>query len=145
MKQYRINLKNLATIVACFAVFASCDTGYDIFYDVENLTNETVRIEARYKSHLGPEEKECSFSLAPGETARVYSDGGLNAKNYVPADEHAFPPQNKELPPFEKFEVYVGDVQLPEHIRHREYWEYSAKKLLGVYTLRITDELKIDD
>ena len=148
MKNFIINLKNVAAIlrlcsvqvVACFAMFAGCDTGYDVFYDVVNLTNDQVRIEAKYKSWLSG-GKECSFTIASGETARVYDNGGLNAKDYVPIDEHAYPPQNKELPPFEKFEVYVGDVLLPDSIRHREYWEYSAKKLLGVYTLRITEKL----
>ena len=148
MKNFRIKLKsarslrsiNVAAVVALLAVCAGCDTGYDVYYDVENQTGETVRIEAKNKRWLSG-GKECSFTVLPGESARVYSAGGLNAKNYVPVDEHAYPPQDKELPPFEKFEVYVGDVLLPESIRHREYWEYSAKKLLGVYTLRITEEL----
>jgi hypothetical protein len=118
-------------------VLSACDTPFDVFYEVVNATGNDVRIEARYADRdIYQKDKNVVFVIPSGETARVYSDGGVGGKDYVPEDRHAYP-ENATLPPFEKFDVYVGDILLSDSIRHRDCWEYTAKKRVGVYQLRI--------
>ena len=126
-------------LMVIFFVLASCDTPYDVFYDVENLTDETVFIEFRSHKNDTYGNRVGEATVAPGETARVVKDGGVNARDYVP------PPCYDQLPRYyDVFNVYVGGVLLHENVRLCKHWEYFAKKLLGVHTLRITEELVIE-
>jgi hypothetical protein len=132
-------------VAVCFAVavlLPSCDTPYDILYNVANLTNESLRIDASYEEWISGRKtvKETSFIIAAGKTVTVKESWGVNARDYVPPDKHAWQPDTFLLPErFEKFDIYVGDILLPDSVRYRKNWEYSAKKLLGVYALYIKD------
>ena len=121
-------------------VLAGCDTPYDVFYEIENRTDKVVFIDADFwNPKKGTHEKDISFTCAAGETVRIFSDGGVNLKDYVPEDLFSFPdgiiPHN-----FDKCDVYIDGVLMSDSLRCRKNWDYVAKKLLGVYTLRITEE-----
>ena len=121
-------------------VLAGCDTPYDVFYEIENRTDKVVFIDAHFwDSHSIVHEKECSFTVVVGETVRIYADGGVNLNDYVPEDR--FPSPDEIIPRnFDKCDVYIDGVLMPDSLRCRKNWDYVAKKRLGVYTLRITEE-----
>jgi hypothetical protein len=135
-----MNIKNFFSILFFSLLFCTgCDTDYDRFYEVENQTDEVVRIELRYtKADRYLSGKDSIFTIEAGAKAKLFRRGGFNMKKYVPEDLYSDP--DMLLEPFDKFAVYAGSILLNEDLRYRKYWEYSAKKLLGVYTLRITKE-----
>jgi len=121
-------------------VFVSCDTLYVVNYEIENRTDDIIFIDIRLGAHYSYiKEKDREFTVAPGKSVKIFETGGVNAKDYVPPDDYFFP---DEMVPrhFEKCDIYVGDIQMADSIRYRKNWDYSAKKLLGVYTLSITKE-----
>ena len=139
----RFRWKNMAAVVACFAVCAGCDADYERLYEVENQTDEVVRIELRYtKADRVLSGKDRVFTIEAGTKAMLFDRGGHCQSKYVPED--LYPEPDMVLEPFDKFDVYAGDILLDEDLRRRKHWEYSAKKLVGVYTLRITEELVAD-
>ena len=138
-------MKKLSFIFVCLIpVLTGCtDTNYDILYKVENLTGQTLSIEAVCKKYASSAAQEQSFTVAPGETVQVASHSGINGPKYVPDDDWHYYPDQLLPPAFEIFDVSirVGNELLPDDIRQSKNWDYEAKKLLGVYTLRITKEM----
>ena len=123
-------------------VFAmqGCKCYYDVSYEVENLTDETVVIEMRVKlAQSQGDERDYSLTVAAGKSLNVNNSGGNCSCDYVPADLHDSP--DEALPVgFVKFEIYVENILMPDELRYRKNWDYTAKELRGVYTLRITKE-----
>jgi hypothetical protein len=62
---------------------------------------------------------------------------GLCGKNYIPVDLYE---SEDTIPPVSKFDVYIKD-SIQSKLRLRMYWEFSSKKLIGTYKLRITDSV----
>ena len=121
-------------------MLVSCDSLYDVFYEIENRTDEIVCIDIRLGAHYSYiKEKDRSFTVAPGKSVKIFETGGVNAKDYVPPDEY-FSPDEMVPRHFEKCDIYVGDILMTDSIRYRKNWNYSAKKLLGIYSLSITEE-----
>jgi hypothetical protein len=135
-----ITMKKISYVLLFLIVLAGCDTPYDVFYEIENRTDKVVFIDAHYRDyHSTPTEKERTFTVAAGETVRIYSDGGVNANDYIPDDRYASP--DEKVPHnFDKCDIYIDDVLISDSLRCRKNWDYVAKKRLGVYTLRITEE-----
>ena len=134
-----------ASVVFIFMMPAltGCDTPYDIVYEIENLTDQTITVETGKSRFITGEGQ--TFTIAIGATVQVLRRGGVNARDYVPPDDRYNFVNDKLFPPgFEKFDIYCGDVLLPESICRPELWEYRAKKLLGVYNLCITKE-RVDE
>jgi len=132
-------MKTFKTLIFLFLfVLLSCDTPYDVFYEIENCTDKNVIIETRIGLSYVP-DKEKTFNIAPGETVCVHNTGGVNAKDYIPPDEY-FSPDDLLPRDFVKFDIYVGGILMEDSLRCRKNWEFFSKKLLGVYTLRITDD-----
>lgn len=127
----------IPSLTGCF------DTYYDILYQIENLTEHTLSIETVIKQYSSSPTQEQSFSVAPGKTVQVADEGGINGPKYVPHDEWHYYPESFTPTSFLKFDIHirVGDDLLSDDIRQSKNWDYEAKKLLGVYTLRITKEL----
>jgi len=137
-------MRNVATIVACLAIiflFATCDTRYDIFYDVSNQTGDTVRVELSHDDFCKNKQnrKDGIFTILPGRTERIDREGGLNLPNYVPEDIYGWD-STMMLPSCSTLKIYVGETLLPDSLYYRKNWDYSAQKLIGIYTLRITDK-----
>jgi hypothetical protein len=132
---------NVTLIVAGVVLAALC-TGCDAFYYYEfqltNLTGETIR--AEIVDVPGTYSKDSVYTIMPRQTAVIYRNGGVCQPNYVPEDRYATYP-DPVLPPQIKATLYIGDTVLPDSLRHHKHWDFRAKKLLGVYTLTITEEL----
>jgi hypothetical protein len=86
--------------------------------------------------------KEQLYTVNASEKLTIFIDGADGEQNpyYVPVDRYTS--RDEKVPYlYEKFDIYVGGVLMPEHLRNREYWDYRAKKRIGTYTLRITEAL----
>ena len=133
--QYVIVAVVVLVLTGCF------DTGYDILYQIENQTEQTLSIETVIKRNHH-DEQEKSFSVAPCETVRVADESGINGPKYVPHDEWHYYPEQISPSTYEKFDIHIRVVDdlLQDDLRQSKNWDYEAKKLLGVYTLRITKD-----
>jgi len=140
MFKSRLNLRNVT--VACIAaiMFSGCDAHYDYIFKVANQTGVSVRVEA-----VGYNNRDEVFSIPAGEIVTIFREGGMTGSaKYVPEDRYQNANSSSNLPPIKKFEVYVGNTLLSDSVRLRKYWDYSAQKLLGTYTLIVTEKLLED-
>ena len=127
---------HLAAIAALIAFFAGCDSFYDYRFQITNLTGDTIRVELRQNNSSNYKND----TVVPGQTTVIFREGGACRPDYVPEDKYGSYPGNI-LPPRSKVTIYVGDILMPDSLRYHKRWDYSSQKLLGVYTLNITEEL----
>ena len=128
---------HIAAIVVFATFLSACDSPYQYIFYVTNHTGEPVQVEA-----VAHNNKNSSITIPEGKTIDIYSEQNMTSNhNYVPEDLYMDRNSWRHLPPYKKFEVYAGNTLLSDSVRLRKYWDYSAKKLLGTYTLNVTEEL----
>lgn len=114
------------------AILYGCEGMYEYEYRIVNQTNQTLQF-------VAPHYQEATMTLYTGKSALVsIVDGGMCPKDFVPEDRYA---QNEMLLSGQTFEIFADDAPISGNFKLRKYWNYSAKKRLGIYTLILTPEL----
>lgn len=111
---------------------------YSSTWFIENASTHTITVRT-----VNPERdgEEVTYELKPKSQRAVFIETNKCAENFTPTNRYS---PGQLLPPaslLSKFEIWVGEVRLPDDIRDCENWDYYASEYIEKYTLSITDEL----
>jgi hypothetical protein len=142
MKTFKKVLQGLLLLSLLFILKSCIADSYPVEYHcvVENLTDKVVTIEALL-AYKYTDDRERSFTIEAGASVTVITENGFRFSPWDdPKDKYNL--RDDKIPVyFEKFDIYVDGVLMPEKMRWHENWNFKAKKTQATYTLRITEAL----
>lgn len=137
-------MKDILLLFSVLLLFTACEYSNDYYFEITNDLSDSITVhitnsrDDASNQYLGEEHV-----IRSGETKRIFRIwGGVSYSNYYPKDEFE---SNEILPPCDKFEIYIYDTLLSENIslkiRQRQYWSYKTSEHLGIYNLKLTNEI----